>query len=82
MDGEQEDHINAKPLDTIMCCYDKQHYIYTAVQSQKAVSAYFASKQIPPFAFAEQFCWVTSPLWCLPPNHLKVLNIWHDWESI
>ena len=25
-----------------------------AVQSQKAVSAYFSSKQIPPFGFAEQ----------------------------
>ena len=26
----------------------------TAVQSQKAVSAYFTSKQIPPFDFAEK----------------------------
>ena len=36
---------------------DKQHHtIYTnsAVQSQKALSAYFTSKQILPFAFAEQ----------------------------
>ena len=29
-------------------------YMYTAVQSQKAVSAYFTSKQILPFGFAEQ----------------------------
>ena len=28
---------------------------YTVVQSQKAVSAYFTSKQILPFGFAEQY---------------------------
>ena len=28
--------------------------MYAAVQSQKAVSAYFTSKQILPFGFAEQ----------------------------
>ena len=28
---------------------------YTAMQRQKAVSAYFTSKQILPFAFAEQY---------------------------
>ena len=27
----------------------------TAVQSQKALSAYFTSKQIKPFSFAEQY---------------------------
>ena len=34
------------------------HYLvhtYTAVQSQKAVSAYFTSKQILPLGFAEQY---------------------------
>ena len=30
-------------------------WAYTAVKSQKAVSAYFTSKQILPFGFAEQF---------------------------
>ena len=30
-------------------------YIYTAMQSQKAVSAYFTSKQILPFGFAVQY---------------------------
>ena len=29
--------------------------MYTAMQSQKAVSAYFTSKQILPFAFAVQY---------------------------
>ena len=29
--------------------------MYTAVQSQKAVSAYFTSKQILPFGFAERY---------------------------
>ena len=29
--------------------------MHTAVQRQKAVSAYFTSKQILPFAFAEQY---------------------------
>ena len=29
--------------------------MYTATQNQKAVSAYFTSKQILPFAFAEQY---------------------------
>ena len=28
---------------------------YIAVQSQKAVSAYFTSKQIRPFGFADQY---------------------------
>ena len=28
------------------------------VQSQKAASAYFTSKQIPPFDFAEQICYL------------------------
>ena len=31
------------------------NYVYTAVQRQKAVSAYFTSTQILPFAFAEQY---------------------------
>ena len=31
-----------------------KEYYNTAVQSQKAVSAYFTSKQILPFGFAEQ----------------------------
>ena len=31
----------------------------TAVQSQKALSAYFSSKQILPFGFAEQYNFVT-----------------------
>ena len=30
-------------------------YMYTAVQSQKAVSAYFTSEQILPFAFVEEY---------------------------
>ena len=30
-------------------------YIHPAMQSQKAVSAYFTSKQILPFGFAEQY---------------------------
>ena len=34
-----------------MACFDDHN---TAVQSQKAVSAYFTSKQILPFGFAEQ----------------------------
>ena len=29
--------------------------MYTAVQSQKAVTAYFSSKQLLPFGFAEQY---------------------------
>ena len=32
-----------------------EHSKYTAVQSQKEVSAYFTSKQIMPFGFAEQY---------------------------
>ena len=34
----------------VICFQDS----YSAVQSQKAVSAYFTSKQILPFGFAEQ----------------------------
>ena len=30
-------------------------YLYTAVQSQNAVSNYFTSKQILPFGFTEQY---------------------------
>ena len=30
-------------------------YVYTALQSQKAVSAYFTSEQILPFGFAGQY---------------------------
>ena len=30
--------------------------VYSAVQSQKAVSAYFTSKQILHFGFEEQYC--------------------------
>ena len=33
----------------------KAKHCYTAVQSHKAVSAYFTSKQILPFRFAEQY---------------------------
>ena len=29
---------------------------YSAVQSQKAVSAYFTSSEILPFGFAKQYC--------------------------
>ena len=32
-----------------------QHFQYTAVQSQKAVSAYFTSEQILTFGFAGQY---------------------------
>ena len=35
-----------------------------AVQSQKAVSAYFTSKQILPFGFAEQYLWPTILIRC------------------
>ena len=31
-----------------------KHDCYTAVQRQKVVSAYFTSKQVVPFGFAEQ----------------------------
>ena len=38
--------------------------IYAAVQRQKAVSAYFTSKQILPFSFAEQYGGIKgSPTW-------------------
>ena len=35
--------------------------VCTAVQSQKAVSAYFTSEQILPFGFAEQY--TSTPIW-------------------
>ena len=36
---------------------------YTAVQSHKAVSAYFTSKQILPFGFAQQYSdYINSPI--------------------
>ena len=36
---------------------------YTAVQSQKAVSAHFTSKQILPFGFAQQYSdYINSPI--------------------
>ena len=31
------------------------NHVYTAVQTQNAVSAYFTSKQILPFGFADQY---------------------------
>ena len=40
-----------KTLDKL----NKKRYVYTAVQGQRAVSAYFTSKQILPFSFAEQY---------------------------
>ena len=35
--------------------------IHTAVQSQKAISAYFTSNQILPFSFAEQYMHLPLP---------------------
>ena len=47
------DFVPALPqcLRTVIC----PGYSYTLLQSQKAVSAYFTSKQIPLFGFADQF---------------------------
>ena len=41
-------------INAIILLYKCGHRVHTAAQSQKAVSAYFTSKQILPFDFAEQ----------------------------
>ena len=46
-EGQFRDAASVTGMDT----YDEQ---WTVLQSQKAVSAYFTSKQIPPFGFARQ----------------------------
>ena len=37
-------------------CTEIYLYVNSGVQSQKAVTAYFSSEQLPPFAFARQNC--------------------------
>ena len=48
---------------------------HTAVRSQKAVTAYFSSKQILPFGFAERHTWPES--W--PTTRLSTIQ---EWEGI
>ena len=50
--------------------YSSYCYIYYAVQSQKAVSAYFTSKQILPFDFSEQYWFKHQMIW--RQLHIKV----------
>ena len=45
---------DSRKLRTITSAHDLPIH-YTAVQSQKVVSAYFTSKQKPPFGFARQW---------------------------
>ena len=45
-----------------LLAFSAQHY--SAVQSQKTVSAYFISEQILPFGFADQYCHMTE-LFCV-----------------
>ena len=47
---------------------------YSAVQSQKAVSAYFTSKQILPFGFAEQYCSLDVSEYYLPVEKVADLS--------
>ena len=54
MDTTYNDEINQPIYMYTKLCGLLILVTYTAVQSQKAVSAHFTSKQIPPFGFAEQ----------------------------
>ena len=49
-----------------------------SVQSQKAVYAYFTSKQIPPFDFAEQYCWPEISQTPARPSE----SVWHFQVSL
>ena len=59
--GQQRASVLLQKLSLVIwstCCQAYvlvEHGSYAAVQSQKAVSAYFASKQILPFGFAERY---------------------------
>ena len=54
MDMWTQDYVFAAILAYILDAVCTPTRISTAVQSQKAVSAYFTSKQILPFGFADQ----------------------------
>ena len=52
---------------------------YTAVQSQKAVSAHFASKQILPFVFAEQYTFPCGDTWQVDGVFMAAVSCGQPW---
>ena len=55
-------------LDIIRCV---TWYVYTAIQSQKTVTAYFSSTQLLPFVFAEQYS-----------NHTEINMAEIEWRAV
>ena len=58
---------------------NSSQYTYTAVQNQKAVSAYFTSEQILPFGFAVQYS--SKSFFCYTTNHAIFAGWYELWPG-